>query len=555
MPYWLVSLPLLNKRRDTTWEVLQEKTSGLCTTSKFEIPELRIGTLDTLMALSDDLAKNNQSVEAIVAKIRRQVGELGGPGAPGALKVEGLPPDAYLGRFKWEEAKFPSRRPLKETVEKITEIIARIEDELKVKVAEYNTLKGQMSAAARKTGGSLAVRDVSSMVKPTEMVDSENLSTLFVIVAKYGVKEWEQQYETMCNYVVPRSSKLISEDNDYALVTVVMFKRVVDDFKAAARSKGFQVREYSSGAESSDLTPAQVEQLKKDVELKKGMLEKWCQVSYGEAFAAWMHLNAVRIFVESILRYGLPPAYQAALVKPVDKADAKLRAALDKAFSDAALVKPADKADAKLRAALDKAFSVDKADAKLRAALDKAFSDAALIKPGDKADAKLRAALDKAFSDAALVKPADKADAKLRAALDKAFSVAALIKPADKADAKLRAALDKAFSDAALIKPGDKADAKLRAALDQAFSVATLIKPPDKADARLRAALDKAFSDATLIKPVDKADARLRAALDKLFSDGKSSYWKDDGPAVAVAGIVADTDMHSYVSLTINIEV
>jgi V-type H+-transporting ATPase subunit C len=42
---------------------------------------------------------------------------------------------------------------------------------------------------------------------------------------------------------VPRSSAVVAEDNDYALVTVVLFKRVVDDFKAAARSKGYQVGE------------------------------------------------------------------------------------------------------------------------------------------------------------------------------------------------------------------------------------------------------------------------------------------------------------------------
>lgn len=41
---------------------------------------------------------------------------------------------------------------------------------------------------------------------------------------------------------VPRSSKVVTEDNDYVLVTVVMFKRVVDEFKTAARTKGYQVR-------------------------------------------------------------------------------------------------------------------------------------------------------------------------------------------------------------------------------------------------------------------------------------------------------------------------
>lgn len=37
MPYWLVSLPLVNKRKDVTWELLQEKSSGYSTNTKLEV--------------------------------------------------------------------------------------------------------------------------------------------------------------------------------------------------------------------------------------------------------------------------------------------------------------------------------------------------------------------------------------------------------------------------------------------------------------------------------------------------------------------------------------
>lgn len=40
---------------------------------------------------------------------------------------------------------------------------------------------------------------------------------------------------------VPRSTRRVAEDNDYVLMSVVLFKRVADDFKTAARVKGFQV--------------------------------------------------------------------------------------------------------------------------------------------------------------------------------------------------------------------------------------------------------------------------------------------------------------------------
>lgn len=77
---------------------------------------------------------------------------------------------------------------------------------MQVKVAEYNVVKSQMSAALRKAGGSLAVRDISTVVKPQHLVDSENLTTLFVVVSKYSIKEWESCYEKLCDFVVSRRS-------------------------------------------------------------------------------------------------------------------------------------------------------------------------------------------------------------------------------------------------------------------------------------------------------------------------------------------------------------
>lgn len=63
-------------------------------------------------------------------------------------------------------------------------------------------MKSQLSAALRKAGGSLAVRDISVVVKPEDVLDSENLTTLFVVVSKFGVKDWEATYEGLCDFVV-----------------------------------------------------------------------------------------------------------------------------------------------------------------------------------------------------------------------------------------------------------------------------------------------------------------------------------------------------------------
>ena len=74
-------------------------------------------------------------MEAVVNKIRRQLFDMQASGSTGEredVSVEGLAPAAYLEHFAWNEAKYPPRRALKETVDTITETIQKLEDDLKV---------------------------------------------------------------------------------------------------------------------------------------------------------------------------------------------------------------------------------------------------------------------------------------------------------------------------------------------------------------------------------------------------------------------------------------
>lgn len=82
----------------------------------------------------------------------------------------------------------------------------RVPRRTQVKLAEYNNMKGQLSAVARKAGGSLAVRDISTLVKPSQVIDSENMTTVFVVVGKYAIKDWETSYEKMCSFVVSKGA-------------------------------------------------------------------------------------------------------------------------------------------------------------------------------------------------------------------------------------------------------------------------------------------------------------------------------------------------------------
>ena len=59
---------------------------------------------------------------------------------------------------------------------------------------------------------------------------------------------------------------------------------------------------------------------------------RWCKTHYGDAFVAWMHIKVIRVFVESVLRYGLPVDFTAVLYKVHPGKDTDLTNALDKAL-------------------------------------------------------------------------------------------------------------------------------------------------------------------------------------------------------------------------------
>ena len=74
--------------------------------------------------------------------------------------------------------------------------------DMQVRMSEYNQLKGQVTAAARKQTGSLAVRDLTGLVSEEDAVNTENLLSLFTVVSKHDKGEWLSTYETLSDFVV-----------------------------------------------------------------------------------------------------------------------------------------------------------------------------------------------------------------------------------------------------------------------------------------------------------------------------------------------------------------
>jgi V-type H+-transporting ATPase subunit C len=173
------------------------------------------------------------------------------------------------------------------------------------------------------------------------VVQTENLTTLMVVVGKYSAAEFLARYEGMVPaqegrpaFIVPRSARLVAEDNEYAVFSVVVFKRVADDFKQAARQGGYQVREVDLAAQTT-ARPEEVEALRTDADRKRASLEEWLRTAYSEAFSCLLHATTVRLYVESVLRYGVPPRFLASVIRPHPKCEQMVRKVLALTFGGA----------------------------------------------------------------------------------------------------------------------------------------------------------------------------------------------------------------------------
>ncbi|KFZ64730.1 V-type proton ATPase subunit C 1, partial [Podiceps cristatus] len=330
--FWLISAPG-EKTCQQTWEKLHAattKNNNLSTNSKFNIPDLKVGTLDVLVGLSDELAKLDAFVEGVVKKVAQYMADVL-EDSKDKVQENLLANGDGLLEQQWQ-AKCESESKHSSVIVPFLFIfkgVNQIDNDLKARASAYNNLKGNLQNLERKNAGSLLTRSLADIVKKEDFVlDSEYLVTLLVIVPKLNYNDWVKQYETLAEMVVPRSSNVLFEDQDSYLCNVTLFRKAVDDFKHKAREYKFMVRDFQYNEEEMKADKEEMNRLSTDKKKQFGPLVRWLKVNFSEAFIAWIHVKALRVFVESVLRYGLPVNFQAMLLQPNKKTMKKLREVL-----------------------------------------------------------------------------------------------------------------------------------------------------------------------------------------------------------------------------------
>lgn len=337
--FWLISAPG-DKENLQALERMNTVTSksNLSYNTKFAIPDFKVGTLDSLVGLSDELGKLDAFAESLIKRMAQSVVEVMEDAAKGKVQenllANGVDLTSFVTHFEWDMAKYPAKQPLPSLVDTLAKQLAQIETDLKARTAAYSALKATLDSLNQKAQANLFTRTLSDIVSKDDFVlDSEYLVTLLVIVPTQNYVQWQKTYESLSDMVVPRSTKLICEDKEGGLFTVTLFRKVIDDFKARAKENKFMVREFFYDEKEIAREREEMARLLTAKKQQYGPLLRWLKVNFSEAFIAWVHLKALRVFVESVLRYGLPVNFQAVLLQPHKKSSTKrLREVLNSVF-------------------------------------------------------------------------------------------------------------------------------------------------------------------------------------------------------------------------------
>ena len=165
----------VKKTPQETWDRLQIATANLSTNSKFNVPDLKVGTLDQLVGLSDDLAKLDIAAEQTTRKLVQYFAEVleeERDKLNDNLVVGNKDMHTYITRFQWEGAKYPLKQSLKVLSEIIGKQITQIDNDLKTKALSYNNLKNTLASIDRKATGSLITKDLADIVKADDFCKS-----------------------------------------------------------------------------------------------------------------------------------------------------------------------------------------------------------------------------------------------------------------------------------------------------------------------------------------------------------------------------------------------
>ncbi|KAK2021492.1 V-ATPase subunit C [Colletotrichum zoysiae] len=303
----------------------------------FNIPDFKIGTLDALVQQADDLAKLESTCGAVVAKVADSLKSIldGDEDKISQQKmVNDKPTDQYVSSFSWNRVRYRADKSLSELVDTLQKELITTDNDVKSKFNQYNSIKTNFTTLQRKQTGNLATKSLTPVVDPALLIqDSEYLETHLIVVPNNAKKDFLRSYETLAPMVVPRSAVQVASDEEFTLFAATAFKKHSAEFLQKCREQKWTPRQYKYVEGGKEEEQRELDRVAREEKKTWGEALRIGRTGWSESVMIWLHVLALRVFVEAVLRYGLPLDYVSVLVKTNSKLSKKVKTALDSNYS------------------------------------------------------------------------------------------------------------------------------------------------------------------------------------------------------------------------------
>lgn len=147
------------------------------------------------------------------------------------------------------------------------------------------------------------------------VTDSEYLETHLIVVPVNNRKDFLKSYESVAPMVVPRSATEIAKDEEFVLFAVTTFKKHSAEFLQKCRESKWTPRQYKYVEGGKEEEQKEIERVAREEKKVWGEALRLGRTGWSEAVMVWAHVLTLRVFVETVLRYGLPLEFVSALIE------------------------------------------------------------------------------------------------------------------------------------------------------------------------------------------------------------------------------------------------
>lgn len=331
---------------------------------EFDVPmDLRVKNLSSLMNLTDEMQKFEERTESMLKRLYRNYHDLN---ATQPLTVTSRcphdreqSPEDYMKSFCWEEIEYGHKQELAKLAGQMFTNVTEDDNLCKNKQATLTQISSRLNAIQRKRSGNLVTRDLADLIKDEHIKDivhgnrsdrdcppnspfknrvSTAIAPYWIVVAKHREADFRKVYESFSEYVVPRSAMKVDEDKDYILFRILHLARdtLEDDLKNSVEQEHkFVLRNFSYDSQQSSDNSAEEEDLMQQQQAQKRSVTQAIRAAFGHIFLSWIHLKAIRVFVESVLWYSLPANFKVMMIAPNENNSSRLREKLSELFKSA----------------------------------------------------------------------------------------------------------------------------------------------------------------------------------------------------------------------------